>query len=62
MLPVRIKAMRENDPSVGYFYDSFEELSEDFWLTDDEFRLLLEGKDLRKYWAKKKWIISIEVD
>lgn len=40
-------------------YSDLEELSEDFPLTDEELQELYEGRDVKKSWAKRKWIISI---
>lgn len=59
MIEAQFQVTQVDKPNSERLYNDLEELLEDFPLDWEEINLLYEGKDLEKWWAKRKWLISL---
>ena len=59
MLDVTFKVIQIGKPENVRYYADDQNLSEDFPLDNEEITALYEGRDIKKRWAKREWLITL---
>ena len=59
MIHARFKVTEKDKPDSDRIYANLYKLLDDFPLEEEEINALFRGKDLEKWWAKRRWLITL---